>query len=93
MVNALDLQAADGSSPGRDPEQPLGPEADLREGPGVGKPGPTSSRSSTIDPVLTAFVLATSLAVESSIGDQPPASQGKASSNGPTREPRSKPRM
>jgi hypothetical protein len=32
------------------------------------KPGPASSRSSTVDPVLTALVLAASRAVESSIG-------------------------
>ena len=40
MVNALDLQAADDPPPDRDPDQPLGPEADLREGPGVQETGP-----------------------------------------------------
>ena len=35
MLSAFDLQPADGPPPGRVPGQPLGPEADLRVGPGV----------------------------------------------------------
>ena len=40
MFSPLDLQAADGPPSGRDPGQQLGPEADLREGPGVQEAGP-----------------------------------------------------
>src|SRR6267154_2672238 len=40
MLRALDLQAADSPPSSRDPDQQLGPEADLREGPGVQEAGP-----------------------------------------------------
>src|ERR1700722_3261982 len=40
VLSVLDPQAADSPPPGRDPDQQLGLEADLWEGPGVQEAGP-----------------------------------------------------